>query len=148
MVPGHSLSYGWKGQASSLLSALLSALDVPNRLGPLLQVALDGPLPQALRDFCTALSTSEPDLAALRDEGLRLLAEARAQQVESNSEAYCAWLEEASTSQLGALFRAIKSHEQVLERPFQQYDGLRRAFERYEYWASVWTATEQSGECV
>ncbi|CAE7267823.1 unnamed protein product [Symbiodinium sp. CCMP2592] len=100
--------------------------------------ASDTSLPSEVRAFCDKALAGSTSLADLRAEGTTLLCQLRRTQTAQQADQYAEWLEEATGSHLGPLFRAIKSHELVLERPFQDCDGLRRVFERHEHWARVW----------
>ncbi|CAE7361006.1 unnamed protein product, partial [Symbiodinium sp. CCMP2592] len=141
LVQGHSVAFAWKGQLPSLVSALLHLLDRPDAVQSLLWSFLDTSLPSEVRAFCDRVSDGSASSATLRAEGTALLGQLRREQTAQQADQYGEWLEEASSSHLGPLFRAIKSHEQVLDRPFQDCDGLRRVFERHEHWARVWQAS-------
>ncbi|CAE7826127.1 unnamed protein product [Symbiodinium sp. CCMP2592] len=141
LVQGHSVTFAWKGQLPSLVSALLHLLDRPDAVQSLLWSFLDTSLPSEVRAFCDRVSDGSASSATLRAEGTALLGQLRREQTAQQADQYGEWLEEASSSHLGPLFRAIKSHEQVLDRPFQDCDGLRRVFERHEHWARVWQAS-------
>ncbi|CAE7387603.1 unnamed protein product [Symbiodinium sp. CCMP2592] len=141
LVQGHSVAFAWKGQLPSLVSAVLHLLDRPEVLQPFLWSSLDTSLPSEVRAFCDRVRDGSATSANLRVEGTALLGQLRREQTARQADQYGEWLEEASGSHLGPLFRAIKSHEQVLDRPYQDCDGLRRAFERHEHWARVWHAS-------
>ncbi|CAE7809136.1 unnamed protein product [Symbiodinium sp. CCMP2592] len=137
LVQSHSVPFSWKGQLPSLVSAVLHLLDRPEALQLFLWSASDTSLPSEVRAFCDRALVGTASSADLRDEGVTLLGQLRRTQTAQQADQYAEWLEEATGSHLGPLFRAIKSHEQVLDRPFQDCDGLRRAFERHEHWAEV-----------
>ncbi|CAE7311654.1 unnamed protein product [Symbiodinium sp. CCMP2592] len=141
LVQGHSVAFAWKGQLPSLVSAVLHLLDRPEVLKPFLWSSLDTSLPSEVRAFCDRARDDSATPANLRVEGTALLGQLRREQIARQADQYGEWLEEASGSHLGPLFCAIKSHEQVLDRPYQDCDGLRRAFERHEHWARVWHAS-------
>ncbi|CAE7826137.1 unnamed protein product [Symbiodinium sp. CCMP2592] len=141
LVQGHSVTFAWKGQLPSLVSAVLHLLDRPEAVQSFLWSSSDTSLPSEVRAFCDRVRDGSASSATLRAEGTALLGQLRREQTAQQADQYGEWLEEASGSHLGPLFRAIKSHEQVLDRPFQDCDGLRRVFERHEHWARVWHAS-------
>ncbi|CAE7835037.1 unnamed protein product [Symbiodinium sp. CCMP2592] len=141
LVQGHSVTFAWKGQLPSLVSAVLHLLDRPEAVQPFLWSTSDTSLPSEVRAFCDRVRDGSASSATLRAEGTALLGQLRREQTAQQADQYGEWLEAASGSHLGPLFRAIKSHEQVLDRPFQDCDGLRRVFERHEHWARVWHAS-------
>ncbi|CAE7231234.1 unnamed protein product [Symbiodinium sp. CCMP2592] len=141
LVQGHSVTFAWKGQLPSLVSAVLHLLDRPEAVQSFLWSTSDTSLPSEVRAFCDRVRDGSASSATLRAEGTALLGQLRREQTAQQSDQYGEWLEEASGSHLGPLFRAIKSHEQVLDRPFQDCDGLRRVFERHEHWGRVWHAS-------
>ncbi|CAE7234573.1 unnamed protein product [Symbiodinium sp. CCMP2592] len=137
LVQGHSVTFAWKGQLPSLVSAVLHLLDRPEAVQSFLWSTSDTSLPSEVRAFCDRVRDGSASSATLRAEGTALLGQLRREQTAQQADQYGEWLEEASGSHLGPLFRAIKSHEQVLDRPFQDCDGLRRVFERHEHWGRV-----------
>ncbi|CAE7387584.1 unnamed protein product [Symbiodinium sp. CCMP2592] len=141
LVQGHSVAFAWKGQLPSLVSAVLHLLDRPEVLQPFLWSSSDTSLPSEVRAFCDQVRDGSLSSANLRVEGTALLGQLRREQTAQQADQYGEWLEEASGSHLGPLFRAIKSHEQVLDRPFQDCDGLRRVFERHEHWGRLYAGT-------
>ncbi|CAE7236857.1 unnamed protein product, partial [Symbiodinium sp. CCMP2592] len=42
---------------------------------------------------------------------------------------------------MGPVYRALKSHEQTLARPFRDQSALARAYCRMEFWSHIWDAT-------
>ncbi|CAE7748672.1 ZCCHC13 [Symbiodinium sp. CCMP2592] len=125
LVQGHSVTFAWKGQLPSLVSAVLHLLDRPDAVQSFLWSTSDTSLPSEVRAFCDRVRDGSTSSANLRAEGTALLGQLRREQTAQQAEQYGERLEEASGSHLGPLFRAIKSHEQVLDRPFQ--DCIREA---------------------
>ncbi|CAE7214837.1 unnamed protein product [Symbiodinium sp. CCMP2592] len=64
----------------------------------------------------------------------------QAQQKEQ-ANSYQAWLSGALSAGMGPVYRALKSHEQTLARPFRDQSALARAYCRMEFWSHIWDAT-------
>ncbi|CAE7355465.1 unnamed protein product, partial [Symbiodinium sp. KB8] len=57
------------------------------------------------------------------------------------TDSYQQWLSGALTAGMGPVYRALKSHEQTLARPFRDQSALARSYCRMEFWGHIWNAS-------
>ena len=75
------------------------------------------------------LSCIRAQIAAVQSEHLR-----------HDSERYQSWLEGAKVKGMRPLYRAIRSPQEVLVRPFRDKEAALRAYLRYYQWAEIWSS--------
>ena len=66
---------------------------------------------------------------------------AREAQRVDQAASYQQWLSGALVEGMGPVYRALKSHEQTLARPFRGQSALARAYCRLEFWGRIWDAS-------
>ncbi|CAE7388393.1 unnamed protein product, partial [Symbiodinium microadriaticum] len=89
----------------------------------------DVPLPPAKEDFFRNLATKAQHDHQAEDK-----------------ERYQLWLEGAMVKGMRPLYRAIRSHEQVLTRPFQNKEAALRPYLRYHQWEEIWQSSREPAE--
>ena len=89
----------------------------------------DVPLPPAKEDFFRNLATKAQHDHQAEDK-----------------ERYQLWLEGAMVKGMRPLYRAIRSHEQVLTRPFQNKEAALRPYLRYQQWEKIWQSSREPAE--
>ena len=68
----------------------------------------------------------------------RHLQEASQEHQEKRTMQYESWLEQALKGGMRPVFRAIRKHEAVVERPFEDLPPYDRLLARRQYWAKLW----------
>ena len=63
-----------------------------------------------------------------------------------DKERYQLWLEGAMVKGMRPLYKAIRSHEQVITRPFQNKESALRPYLRYHQWEEIWQSRREPVE--
>ncbi|CAE7466241.1 unnamed protein product, partial [Symbiodinium natans] len=64
---------------------------------------------------------------------------ARKADMEETAHQYKQWLSKAMEKGMRPLYNALRKEEQVVQRPYMEYDMLERPHIRRDHWAAVWT---------
>ncbi|CAE7321479.1 unnamed protein product, partial [Symbiodinium sp. CCMP2456] len=64
--------------------------------------------------------------------------QAQAEHLAEAKQRYQSWLEGAQVKGMRPLYKAIRSHEQVLVRPFRDKEAALRPYLRYHQWQEIW----------
>ena len=64
---------------------------------------------------------------------------ARKADIEETAHQYKQWLSKAMEKGMRPLYNALRKDEQVVQRPYMEYDMLERPHIRRDHWAAVWT---------
>ena len=87
-----------------------------------------------------------PAQEAARKVAHQQWSKARAQEIEQSAASYKLWLQESSQRGMGPIFKAIKTHEAKVDRPFMDKPVTARPFHRLKQWSAVWQV--QASEAV
>ena len=94
---------------------------------------------EGLRAELLAHFTDKGRLSATKEESYRkLVAKAQSDHLEGEKERYQSWLEGATVKGMRPLYKTIRSHEQVLVRPFQDKEPALRPYLRLSQWEEIW----------
>ena len=80
-------------------------------------------------------------LSALQSHAEEQAKLAKKVQHAKDTDSYQQWLAGALSAGMGPLYRALKSHEQTLARPFRDQAALARSYCRLEFWGHIWNAS-------
>ena len=102
-----------------------------------------------LREELVGCLTSGETLSSNREEVFRGFAK-RAQQehLAEDSQKYQSWLEGAMVKGMRPLYKAIRSQEMVLVRPFRDKEAALRPYLRYFQWSQIWGSQEEPTEAI
>jgi len=94
---------------------------------------------EELRAELLAHFTDKGHLSATKEEFYRkLVAKAQRDHLDGEKDRYQSWLEGATVKGMRPLYKAIRSHEQVLVRPFQDKEPALRPYLRLCQWEEIW----------
>ncbi|CAE7235281.1 unnamed protein product [Symbiodinium sp. CCMP2456] len=106
------------------------------------QLKFEGDLAATQDEFRAELLahfTEKSSLSATKEEFYRkLVAKAQCDHLEEEKARYQSWLEGATVKGMRPLYKAIRSHEQVLVRPFQDKEPALRPYLRLCQWEQIW----------
>ncbi|CAE7693088.1 unnamed protein product [Symbiodinium necroappetens] len=92
---------------------------------------------------CTSLLESD------QEEMLRsFIKQAQSDHLAADKQRYQAWLEGAMVKGMRPLYNAIRSHEQVLVRPFRNKEATLRPYLRHQQWQEIWKSQDSPVEPV
>ncbi|CAE7555002.1 eag [Symbiodinium sp. CCMP2592] len=134
--------YQWFGHEHSVWSQLAGRFKAggpPNETLSLLSKL--GPEHHQWADEARDTVSNHRDLAALRSHAEAQAKLAKTAQQGAQAESYQQWLLGALSAGMGPVYRALKSHEQTLARPFRDQSALARAYCRMEFWSRIWDAS-------
>ena len=80
-------------------------------------------------------------LSALQSHAEEQAKLAKKVQHAKDTDSYQQWLAGALSAGMGPVYRALKSHEQTLARPFRDQSALARSYCRLEFWGHIWNAS-------
>ncbi|CAE7606948.1 unnamed protein product [Symbiodinium sp. CCMP2592] len=134
--------YQWFGHEHAVWSQLAGRFKAggpPNETLSLLSKL--GPEHHQWADEARDTVSNHRDLAALRSHAEAQAKLAKTAQQGAQAESYQQWLFGALSAGMGPVYRALKSHEQTLARPFRDQSALARAYCRMEFWSRIWDAS-------
>ena len=102
-----------------------------------------------LREELVGCLTSGETFSRNREEVFRGFAkQAQQEHLAEDSQNYQSWLEGAMVKGMRPLYKAIRSQEMVLVRPFRDKEAALRPYLRYFQWAQIWGSQEEPTEAI
>eukprot|EP00439_Symbiodinium_sp_Y106_P074941 s2732_g14.t1 len=77
-----------------------------------------------------------------------LIRQAQADHLAVEKQRYQEWLEGAQVKGMRPLYKAIRSHEQVLVRPFRDKEAALRPYLRHQQWQAIWKSQSTLVEAI
>ena len=151
-------SYQWFGHEHAVWSQLagkfkaggpeLVILSLLSKLGPDHQewvearnIVLNHGGKSAQSSQCAQDDSQVHGLSALQSYAEEQAKLAKKAQHAEGTKSYQQWLAGALSAGMGPVYRALKSHEQTLARPFRDQSALARSYCRLEFWGHIWNAS-------
>ena len=102
-----------------------------------------------LREELVGCLTSGETLSRNREEVFCGFAkQAQQEHLAEDSQNYQTWLEGAMVKGMRPLYKAIRSQEMVLVRPFRDKEAALRPYLRYFQWSQIWGSQEEPTEAI
>ena len=102
-----------------------------------------------LREELVGHLTRGEILTKTREEVFRGFAtQAQQEHLAEDSHNYQTWLEGAMVKGMRPLYKAIRSQEMVLVRPFRDKEAALRPYLRYYQWSQIWGSQEEPTEAI
>ncbi|CAE7805903.1 pol [Symbiodinium sp. CCMP2592] len=135
-------NYQWFGYEHSVWSQLAGRFKAGGPQNEILSLLSKlGPEHQQWADEARDTASNHRGVAALRSHAEAQAKLAKTAQHGEQAESYQQWLFGALSAGMGPVYRALKSHEQTLARPFRDQSALARAYCRMEFWSRIWDAS-------